>query len=144
MPPDGAIGQPSSAPSQHVTVELPQALSHGRPRTPEPADRCYNILVAIQLRDYRIRAGELERFVEEWRSRLAPLRRAQGFEIPGAWTVPDENRFVWLLAHDGGWDEFAAADAAYFASPARAALDPDPVRLIEEQRNVRLSEVDPG
>jgi hypothetical protein len=98
--------------------------------------------MATQLRDYRIRAGELDRFVEEWRTRLAPLRRAHGFEIPSAWTVPEEDRFLWLLVHPGGWEAFAAADAAYFASPERAALDPDPARLIEEQATVRLTEVE--
>lgn len=98
--------------------------------------------MATQLRDYRIRAGELNRFVEEWRTRLAPLRRAYGFQIPNAWTVPEEDRFLWLLVHPGDWDAFAEADAAYFASPERAALDPDPARLIEEQRNVRLTEVE--
>jgi len=100
-------------------------------------------VTATQLRDYRIRAGELEQFVEEWRMKLAPLRRSIGFEIPGAWTVPEENRFIWLLRHPGGWDAFEEADAAYFASPQRTAFDPDPARLIEEQRNVRLTEVEP-
>jgi hypothetical protein len=108
----------------------------------EPRARCYNSHVATQLRDYRIRAGELERFVEEWRAGVAPLRRAAGFEVRGAWTVPDEGRFVWLLVHPGGWEAFAKADAAYYASPERASLEPDPARLIEEQRNVRLSEVE--
>ena len=98
-------------------------------------------MTATQLRDYRIRAGELDRFVDEWRTQLAPLRRSMGFDIPGAWTVPEEHRFIWLLAHSGGWDAFAKADADYFASPERAALDPDPARLIEEQRTVRLAEV---
>lgn len=96
---------------------------------------------ATQLRDYRIRAGELDRFVDEWRSQLAPLRQSLGFEIPGAWTIPDEQRFVWLLSHPDGWDAFEAADAAYFASPQRKAFDPDPARLIEEQRNARLTGV---
>lgn len=98
--------------------------------------------MATQLRDYRIRAGELDRFLSEWRTGVAPLRKAQGFEITGAWVVPEEDRFVWLLAHPGGWDEFDEADAAYYASPERAALDPDPARLIAEQHNARLSEVD--
>ena len=98
--------------------------------------------MATQLRDYRIRAGQLDRFVEEWRARLAPLRRSLGFEIPGAWTVPDDDRFVWLLVHPGDWEAFAEADEAFFASPLRQAMDPDPARLIEEQRNVRLAEVE--
>jgi hypothetical protein len=97
--------------------------------------------MATQLRDYRIRAGDLDTFVREWTAHLAPLRRAIGFAIPAAWTVPQEDRFIWLLEHSGGWDAFEDADAAYFASPERAAIDPDPARLIEEQRNVRLTEV---
>ena len=96
---------------------------------------------ATQLRDYRIVAGELERFVDEWIRHLAPLRSQCGFEIIGAWTVPDEHRFVWLLAHPDGWDAFEAADARYFASPERRSFDPDPARLIEEQRNTRLTNV---
>ena len=98
--------------------------------------------MATQLRDYRIRDGQLDRFVDEWRNGVAPLRRANGFEIPNAWTVPDEARFIWLLAHPGDWDAFAEADAAYYASPERVALDPDPARLIEAQHNVRLSDID--
>ncbi len=97
--------------------------------------------MATQLRDYRIRAGDLDTFVTEWTAYLAPLRRAIGFDIPAAWIVPGEDRFLWLLEHPGGWDAFEAADAAYFASPKRGAIDPDPARLIEEQRNVRLTEV---
>jgi len=97
---------------------------------------------ATQLRDYRIVDGQLDRFAHEWRTRLAPLRRACGFEIAGAWTVPDEHRFIWLLVHPDGWDAFEAADERYFASPERRSLDPDPARLIEEQRNVRLEELE--
>lgn len=96
---------------------------------------------ATQLRDYRIVADELDRFVEEWSTHLAPLRRACGFEIAGAWSVPEENRLIWLLIHPDGWDAFEAAEARYFASPERRAFDPDPARLIEEQHNTRLTRV---
>jgi hypothetical protein len=98
--------------------------------------------VATQLRDYRIRPGGLDRFVDEWSTSLAPLRRSLGFLIPAAWTVPEDDRFIWILEHPGDWDAFDDADAAYFASPGRAAIDPDPARLIEEQRTLRLTEVE--
>jgi hypothetical protein len=101
-------------------------------------------LSATQLRDYRIREGDLDRFVDEWRTHLAPLRRACGFEIPAAWTISAENRFMWLLRHADGWDAFEEADGRYFASPERRAFDPDPARLIEEQRHMRLEEVHIG
>jgi NIPSNAP len=97
--------------------------------------------MAVQLRDYRIREGELGRFVAEWRAHLAPLRMDMGFTIPGAWTVPAENRFIWLLAHAGDWSAFEAADAEYYASPRRTAIVPDPARLIEEQQTSRLDDV---
>ena len=99
---------------------------------------------AVQLREYRIRAGELDRFVALWQEQLAPLRRSLGFEVLGAWTAPDEHRFIWLLSHPAGWDAFADGDKAYFASPERTAIDPDPASLIEEQRTLRLVGVDAG
>jgi hypothetical protein len=97
--------------------------------------------MATQLRDYRIQAGQLDRWVDEWRASIAPLRRAKGFAISAAWTAPEEDRFLWILEHPGGWDAFAEADAAYYGSPERAAIEPDPARLIEEQRTLRLSDV---
>jgi hypothetical protein len=98
--------------------------------------------MVTQLREYTIVAGELDRFVEEWSAHLAPLRRACGFEVPSAWTVPDDDRFVWLLVHPAGWEAFDEADARYFASPERKGFDPDPARLIVEQRNTRLTAVE--
>ena len=98
-----------------------------------------------QLRDYRIAEGRLDEFVDAWTRGVLPLRRAAGFEVR-AWTVPGESRFVWLLAYDGP-DSFATADEAYYASPARAALDPDPAQWIVEDRKLMLEPVaagDPG
>jgi hypothetical protein len=97
--------------------------------------------MATQLRDYRISNGSLHQFVEDWRTRIVPIRVGLGFTIERAWTVEDESRFVWLLSHAGGWPEFEEADRAYHASPERAALDPDPARLIEQQTAARLTEV---
>ena len=99
---------------------------------------------AVQLREYRIREGELDRFVALWEQQLAPLRRSLGFEVLGAWTAPDEHRFIWLLSHPEGWDAFAAGVMAYFASPVRSAIDPNPASLIEEQRTARLVDVETG
>jgi hypothetical protein len=98
--------------------------------------------MATQLRNYRIVEGSLDRFVDEWRAGIVPLRREMGFSIDGAWTVDGESRIVWLLSHPGGWTAFEDADRAYYASPLRKSLDPDPARLIEEQAVSNLEAVE--
>lgn len=99
--------------------------------------------MVTELRDYRIVDGALDQWVEEWRARIAPLRRELGFTIERAWRVDDESRFVWLLSHPGDWEAYEAADRAYYDSPRRRSLDPDPARLIGKQTVSRLREVDP-
>ncbi len=83
----------------------------------------------FQLRMYEVRAGSLGEFVREWQQSVRPLRLRFGFSVVGPWVVEDEDRFVWILGHDG---DFEAADAAYYASAERAALDPDPARHVAE------------
>ena len=99
--------------------------------------------MVTQLRDYRIAGGSLDAFVGEWRERIVPIRRGLGFTVDGAWTIEDESRFVWLLSYPGDWQAFDDADRAYHDSPQRRALDPNPARLIEQQRESRLVEVEP-
>lgn len=82
-----------------------------------------------QLRDYRIQPGALEQWVKEWGEKVRPLREQLGFKVVGAWTIEDENRFVWILSWEGT-GSFEDADRAYYESPARAALVPDPARLV--------------
>ncbi len=81
-----------------------------------------------QLRVYRIAPGRLDDFVAEWRERVVPLRLAAGFSIVGPWVAPEDDRFVWIVGHE----ELEEANAAYYESAARQALDPDPARHIAE------------
>jgi hypothetical protein len=82
-----------------------------------------------QLRIYTIRDGALEEFVQRWQQGVLPLRVRHGFTVEGAWVVPDQSRFVWLLSYAGP-GTFQQADAAYYASPEREELRPDPAELI--------------
>jgi hypothetical protein len=101
----------------------------------------------LVLRIYTIRPGELDAWLAEWREQVVPLRRAVGFEVLGAWvseTSPGEAAtFTWLLGYDGPGD-VAAANAAYYDSPERQALEPDPARHIAEARQLRVRAVDAG
>ncbi len=86
-----------------------------------------------ELRLYRAKEGELDAFVHEWRRHVLPLRRANGFDVLGPWVTADD-RFVWILGHD----DLTGADEAYYASPERAAVDPDPARHLEETTHIRM------
>ena len=99
------------------------------------------MLVITQLRRYRIAAGCGPQFAREWARGVAPLRERFGFQVHG-WLVDGADEFVWLLRHDTR-EAFEAADRAYYASPERAALEPDPARLIADPRHDWLIQVHP-
>jgi hypothetical protein len=86
-----------------------------------------------QLRMYQIAPGEMDEFVREWRSSVVPLRRTFGFRLDNAWRIPGEDTFVWVITYEGD-GQFADADAAYYASPERKAVQPNPARHIASQR----------
>jgi hypothetical protein len=86
-----------------------------------------------QLRDYTVKPGELDRFTEVWSKQVRPLRAKKGFVVEGAWRIPSEDRFVWVVSYDGplAWD---AADRSYSESPERKAMDPDPASFLVSHR----------
>ena len=96
-----------------------------------------------QLRIYTIRPGEMEAWIAEWTAHIARLRQRHGFQIAGAWTIAESNRFVWVLAYSGSksWEQ---ADADYYASADRAALDPDPARHIISTEQWLMSGLTPS
>jgi hypothetical protein len=88
-----------------------------------------------QLREYTIAPGRLDAFAELWNRSVRVLRQKKGFTIEGAWLIPSESRFLWIVSHDGpeGWE---AADRAYYDSPERKAMDPDPASFIVAKRTL--------
>jgi hypothetical protein len=65
---------------------------------------------------------------------------SEGLPGRGSWTIEGGDRFVWILGYDGpeGWE---AAEQRYYASPERAALDPDPARHLEKSEKWFMSPV---
>jgi hypothetical protein len=94
--------------------------------------------MTYQLRSYVVKQGEMDEWLTEWRDKVLPLRRKFGFEIVGAWVIEDESRFVWIVGHDG---DFAARDEAYYASPERKAIAPDPARHLDDVETKMLRSV---
>jgi NIPSNAP len=97
-------------------------------------------MVAYMLRDYRVKAGEMEEWLREWGTKVRPLRERLGFDVVGAWTI-GEDRFVWILAYEGDDGEFQRADKAYYDSKERKTMQPDPARHLSETRHWRMTEV---
>jgi hypothetical protein len=97
--------------------------------------------VTQQFRLYRIRAGRMDAFLDAWRHGVRPLRRAFGYTFDGAWVMRDEDRFAWIVGYDGplSWED---AEARYYGSPERAALDPDPASFIEDPQTWWVDPVD--
>jgi hypothetical protein len=75
----------------------------------------------VQLRRYRVVEGEMDAFVDWWRSRLLPARVAYGFTLECAYVVPETDEFVWAVSAEGDAEAYARLDAAWAASPERAA-----------------------
>jgi len=91
----------------------------------------------VQIRTYTVRDGQLDAWVERWRTLIVPLRREFGFEVHGSWVDRDRNAHVWVISY-AGEQSFAEANAAYWASPRRDALGVDPKEFLvgEEIREV--------
>jgi hypothetical protein len=89
-----------------------------------------------RLRIYGVKQGQMAAWIDEWSRLIRPLREQLGFRVLGAWASEESSTFVWLLGYDGP-DGYETADAAYYSSPERAAVDPDPARhLVSTQQLV--------
>ena len=57
--------------------------------------------------------------------------------------IEERNEFVWIVSYDGpeSWD---AKQAEYYASPERAAVDPDPAQYIAKTERWFIKSVLPG
>lgn len=96
-----------------------------------------------QLRIYTINKGKLDEFIEGWTRFVYPLHIKHGYRIELAEAMEETNEFVWIVAYDGpeDWD---AKQKAYYGSPERAAVDPDPARFIAKTRRWFIRSVLPG
>lgn len=94
-----------------------------------------------QLREYRVKPGEMDEWVQEWREKIYPLRIKYGFRVIGAWVDDKENRFVWILGFDTLESSFADAEKRYFDSPERKTISPDPIRHLASTSQTMIRSV---
>lgn len=94
-----------------------------------------------QLREYRVKPGEMDEWVQEWREKIYPLRIKYGFKVIGGWVDDKENRFVWILGFDTLESSFADAEKRYFDSPERKTISPDPIRHLASTSQTMIRSV---
>jgi hypothetical protein len=94
--------------------------------------------MVTQLRIYTINRGRMDDFVRAWRDGIYPLRLRHGFRIFGAWVVPENNQFIWVLSYAGPerWED---KERAYYESPERSLLDPDPTHYVARMEHYFLT-----
>lgn len=93
-----------------------------------------------QLRIYTINKGKLDEFVTAWKKGIVPLRLKHGFKLDGAWTVKENNQFVWILTYNGP-EAWQIKQDTYYNSPERKALDPDPAQYIARVEECFISSI---
>jgi hypothetical protein len=96
-----------------------------------------------QLRIYTINKGKLDEFVEGWKKFVHPLHYKHGYTIDRADVIRERNEFVWIVSYDGpeDWEE---KQKAYYGSPERKAVDPDPARFIAKAERWMITSVLPA
>ena len=85
--------------------------------------------MVAQLRLYTINKGKMADFVKGWTEGVYPLHLEHGFTIDRAGVIEERNQFFWIVSYDGP-ESWESKQAAYYGSPERAALDPDPAQFI--------------
>lgn len=82
-----------------------------------------------QFRMYTINRGKMDEFVRIWQQNVYPLRIKVGFTVSGVWVNRETNQFIWIVSYDGPktWEE---VEKAYYSSPERQAMNPDPAQFI--------------
>lgn len=80
-----------------------------------------------QLRIYEVKAGEMDTLLGIFPA-VVRARRAVGFDVVGAWMVPDDNQFIWIV---GAEDGIETTSERYYASEERRAIEPEPAKLLK-------------
>ena len=83
-----------------------------------------------QLRQYVVKDGKWDELIAIF-PEITDARTAAGFEVVGVWTVPEENRFIWIVSTDHP-DGIEGASEAYYHSEERRAISPEPANLLAE------------
>ncbi|MCW2696042.1 MAG: hypothetical protein JWR62_1127 [Modestobacter sp.] len=78
-------------------------------------------MTTVQLRRYDVEPGRLADFLA-WFPGLAPVRAQYGFRLLFGYADDANSTFTWAVEHDGDEAEFSQVEAAYNASPERAAV----------------------
>ena len=91
-----------------------------------------------QLRIYTINRGMLDSWLKLFEEHIRPIHQGLGIPIEASWVNADRTEFLWVRSFNSV-EEIPEKEAAYFASPGRAALGDLPTSHIAKME-VRVIE----
>ena len=91
-----------------------------------------------QLRIYTINRGMMDSWLKLFEEHIRPIHQGLGIPIDATWVNADRTEFLWVRSFDSV-EEIPEKEAAYFASPGRAALGDLPTSHIAKME-VRVIE----
>jgi hypothetical protein len=99
-------------------------------------------LMITEMRTYSVAPGRLDDWIALFHTKVRPFREKNGFNITGAWAVPAESEFVWVVSFDGTEAEFREADAAYYELPDHEPLHNEALSYLTGSRSFIVEPVD--
>ena len=67
----------------------------------------------FELRQYQIKEGQLDNWVEYMDNTLIPFQRSCGMVIVGSWYIRETNKYVWIRRFENEADKERLYKAAY-------------------------------
>lgn len=67
----------------------------------------------FELREYQIKEGQLERWVQFMDERLIPFQVSTGMVIVGSWSIAADNKYIWIRRFEDEEERKALYTAAY-------------------------------
>lgn len=95
--------------------------------------------MALQLRIYNIKQGEMDRWLELFHNKITPMHAKFDMPVRSAWVAPDRSQFVWIreLIGEGTAEE---QEKRYRESEERAQVIGDEPKRFIEAMEVRVIE----
>ena len=98
----------------------------------------------FELRQYPLKEGQLDRWVEFMDKTLIPFQRSCGMVIVGSWYVREANQYVWIRRFENEADRQELYKAAYENDTWLNVLKPEVNEMIDREAGLVVTNMTPS